>query len=191
MLLTRSRPILRPLLIAGLLISLLNGVGLAAETDEPVGLDDDLIEEVLEVIGERYVDEAVLTDDNLTEGAIRGIIDALGDDGHTIYLTPEELEVERDALEGRVVGIGVVVDQRAGSTHIISVVDGSPADRAGLQAGDVITDAGGREIQGPGHLIEVLQGYAPGEPVHLGWMRQGERRDGVAELRCRRPHLLW
>jgi carboxyl-terminal processing protease len=174
MLLTRSRPILRILLIAGLLVSLLNGPGLAAETDDPVGLDDDLVEEVLEVIGERYVDEAVLNDDNLTEGAIRGIIEALGDDGHTVYLTPEELEVERDALEGRVVGIGVVVDQRAGSTHIISVVDGSPADLAGLQAGDVITSVDGAETARLpiGDLGELVRGDV-GTKVELGIERPG------------------
>jgi carboxyl-terminal processing protease len=107
--------------------------------DEEPTLDEALLTEVLQVLGERYVDEDVLDRDNLTLGAIRGIVDALGDGGHTLYLTEDELRVEQDALEGRVVGIGVVVDQRSGSPEIITVVDGSPADMAGLQAGDVIT----------------------------------------------------
>jgi carboxyl-terminal processing protease len=120
--------------------------GLAGHTDDdtPI-LDQDLLEEALAIIGERYVDGDALTTENLTLGAIRGIVEALGDDGHTSYLTEEELRVEQDALDGRVIGIGVVVDQRVGSPEIISVVDGSPADVAGLRAGDVIVSVEGSD----------------------------------------------
>lgn len=140
-----ARRISSALLTVWLLASAAN-VGLAAQDDEDVPiLDQELLEEVLDVIGERYVDGDALTTENLTLGAIRGIVDALGDDGHTSYLTEEELRVEQDALDGRVVGIGVVVDQRVGSPEIISVVDGSPADLAGLRAGDVIVSVEGSD----------------------------------------------
>jgi carboxyl-terminal processing protease len=119
--------------------------GFAASADDEPVLDEVLLEEVLEVISQRYVDKDALTSENLTLGAIRGIVEALGDDGHTLYLTEDELKVEQDALDGRVVGIGVVVDRRAGSPEVISVVDGSPADAAGLHAGDVITCVDGHD----------------------------------------------
>jgi carboxyl-terminal processing protease len=51
--------------------------------------------------------------------------------------------VAEDALEGRVLGIGVVLDQRAAAPLVISVIDGSPADRAGLRSGDVIVAVDG------------------------------------------------
>jgi carboxyl-terminal processing protease len=71
------------------------------------------------------------------------MLEALGDDGHTEYLTPEEQAAAQDALEGRVLGIGVVLDQRAAAPLVISVIDDSPADRAGLRAGDVIVAVDG------------------------------------------------
>ncbi|MGD8682874.1 MAG: hypothetical protein PVG27_02920, partial [Chloroflexota bacterium] len=67
--------------------------------EEPL-LDQELIAEAIELLRERYVDEAVLTSENLTVGAIRGMVEALGDDGHTQYLTEEEYRIERDVLQG-------------------------------------------------------------------------------------------
>jgi carboxyl-terminal processing protease len=160
----------------------------ALSADEDPSLDEALIAEVLEVLGERYVDASALTTENLTRGAIRGIVEALGDDGHTTYLTEDELEVEEDALDGRVIGIGVVVDQRAGSPRIVSVVDGSPADRAGLRAGDVIASVDGLDTArlSIDELADLVRGDV-GSDVHLGIERPGEmerlaisvRRDDV------------
>jgi carboxyl-terminal processing protease len=145
----------------------------AAEDELPM-LDEALLAEVLEVIGERYVQEEALTTENLTLGAIRGIVEALGDDGHTLYLTEEELQVERDALDGRVVGIGVVVDRRSGSPVIISVVDGSPADVAGLQAGDVIVSVDDSDTSrlSIDDLADLVRGDS-GSSVQVGVERPG------------------
>jgi carboxyl-terminal processing protease len=106
-------------------------------------LDEALIDEALQVLGRRYVDDEALDTETLTRGAIRGMLEALGDEGHTEYLTPEEQAAARDALDGRVMGIGVVLDQRSATPLVIAVIDGSPADRAGLQDGDVITGVDG------------------------------------------------
>lgn len=162
--------------------------GTALSAEDAPALDEDLIAEVLEILGERYVDGAALTMENLTRGAIRGIVEALGDDGHTVYLTKDELKVEEDALDGRVVGIGVVVDQRAGSPRIVSVVDGSPADRAGLRAGDVIASVDGLDTSrlSVDQLADLVRGDI-GSDVRLGIERAGEperldvrvRRDDV------------
>ena len=85
----------------------------AAEAEASPSVDAGLIAEALRILGERYVDEDALTTENLTAGAIRGMVEALGDEGHTEYLTAEEYAAEQDALDGRVLGIGVVLDQRA------------------------------------------------------------------------------
>ena len=147
----------------------------AVVADDPPALDDELIAEVLELIAERYVDDDVIDSESLSVGAIRGIVDALGDDGHTQYLTEDEYKVEQEVLEGRVAGIGVVVDERSGAPVVISVVDGSPADREGLQAGDVIVTVDGKETARlpEGELAELVRGR-PATLVELGIERPGE-----------------
>jgi carboxyl-terminal processing protease len=143
--------------------------------DQPT-LDQELVSEVLGIIGERFVDQAALSTENLTEGALRGILEALGDEGHTAYLSPSEYAAEQDALAGRVLGIGVVLDQRAQAPVIISVIDGSPADRAGLRAGDVIRHVDGLDASrlDLDEIADLVRGAA-GSTVSLGVVRPGEQ----------------
>jgi carboxyl-terminal processing protease len=147
----------------------------ADPTDDEAILDTELLDEAVRVIEERFVDEDAVDREALTRGALRGLVEALGDDGHTVYLTPDELEVEQDALEGRVTGIGVLVDRRAGQASVISVVDGSPADLAGLRSGDVLVAIDGQELVRlpDGELDELVRGE-PGSAVRIGFERPGE-----------------
>lgn len=164
-----------PRLLAVILLTFALAVPAAAAGDDPPVLDEDLIAEVLELLEERYVDDEVLTTDNLSVGAIRGIVDALGDDGHTQYLTEEEYKAEQAILEGRVAGIGVVLDQRSSAPLVISVVDGSPADRAGLRAGDIIATVDGVETARlPLRELGDLVRGEPGTLVRLGIERPGD-----------------
>lgn len=120
----------------------------AAADEQTSGAEPDLalLEEAIGIIQERFVDPEVISAENLTSGAIRGMVEALGDDGHTVYLTAAQLQAERDALQGRVTGIGVIIDQRSGTPRVIAVVDGSPADRVGLQPGDLIVAVDGNDV---------------------------------------------
>lgn len=171
------RPSFRHLALAGAAVLALTAAPapVFAADDEPPVLDEGLISEVLELIAERYVDGDVLDTENLSVGAIRGIVDALGDDGHTQYLTEEEYKVEQEVLQGRVAGIGVVVDERSGAPVVISVVDGSPADRAGLRAGDVIATVDGVETARlpEGELADLVRGE-PSTMVTLEIERPGD-----------------
>jgi carboxyl-terminal processing protease len=146
----------------------------AGEGDTPT-IDAELLAEALRIIDERFVDGAALTTENLTAGAIRGMVEALGDEGHTQYLTPEELAAEQDALDGRVIGIGVVLDQRSSAALVISVIDGSPADLADLRAGDVIASVDDQETSRLplDALAELVRGE-PGTSVRIGIERPGE-----------------
>lgn len=171
-----------PRLPVALLLSTALSLGLVSATvaadPAPVGSpapDFELIEEAIGIIAERFVDPEAASGKELTEGAIRGIVEALGDDGHTVYLTPQELQEGRDALEGRVRGIGVVVDRRAGTPLVISVIDGSPADRAGIRAGDVITSVDGQiTARVPiDELADRVRGES-GTTVRLGVRRADE-----------------
>lgn len=147
------------------------------------GPDLALIEEALGVIEDRFVDPSVVTREALTEGAIRGIVETLGDSRHTVYLTPEELAEEQDALDGRLTGVGIVIDSRAGTPLVVSVLDGSPADRAGLRAGDLIVDIDGDSVSRLplDELADRVRGK-PGTSVRLGIERGGEAETFELEI---------
>ncbi|MCY7419206.1 MAG: S41 family peptidase [Chloroflexi bacterium] len=134
--------------------------------------------EALKVVQDRFVDPSKLSDENLTWGAIRGMVDALGDTGHTTFLTPDEVQAQSEQLSGRISGIGIMVDTRAGTPLIISVFDGSPADKAGLRAGDLITSVDGQPTQRltVDEVIKLVRGPA-GTPATLGILH----RDGTSE----------
>jgi carboxyl-terminal processing protease len=125
--------------------------------------------EALKLVQDRYVDPSKLGDENLTRGAIRGMVEALGDTGHTVFLTPEQVQAESDQLSGRISGIGIMVDTRAGQPLIISVFGGSPADKAGLRAGDLITSVDGQPTERltVDEVIKRVRGDA-GTAVTLG-----------------------
>ncbi len=156
----------------------------ATAPDDAVELDQALIAEVIDVLQEHFVDGGPVSSENLTLGAIRGMVDALGDDGHTEYLTETEYKVEQDILEGRIVGIGVVLDQRASAPLVVSVIDGSPAERAGLRAGDIIASVDGMDTARVplGGLAELVRGV-PGTSVLLGIERPGSEERQVFRVR--------
>lgn len=102
--------------------------------------------EVWDLVHTRYyiqpVDNAVLV-----EGAIEGLLAALEDD-HTRYLSPTEQEVAERSFSGEYQGIGAEVEARDGRITIVSPIDGSPAQAAGLQPGDIIATADGVVLDG-------------------------------------------
>lgn len=151
-------------------------------------------QEAYDIVRNHYVDPAAANDEALVEGAIRGMVDALGDTGHTIYLTRDELEAESEALDGTIIGIGVTVDSRAGSPAIISVLDGSPADKAGLRAGELILAVDGVRVDRSttDELVKRVRGE-PGTPVELRIRaRDGSVREvSIIRDRIDVPAVTW
>ena len=108
-----------------------------------------LIREAWDTIHKNYVESKSLDDQKLAYGAIDGMTDAVGDTGHTTFMTPEERATRNSALSGSYVGIGVEVDTTPdGLPLIIGVFRGSPADEAGLKSGDVIVGVDGKTTAG-------------------------------------------
>ncbi len=85
--------------------------------------------------GEFYGD--VPDKQTLTHGAIRGLLQSLGDP-HTVLIEPAPAQVEQSALKGETGDVGLNLDVRSNVLTIVSPIPGSPADKAGLRAGDLI-----------------------------------------------------
>ena len=102
-----------------------------------------LLWEALKLAQDEFVRRGDLDPNQLTYGMIAGLVQALGDPGHTVFLTPDQAKSEAESLDGKVVGIGIYLGQESGTPVIVSVMDRSPAERAGLRSGDAIIEIDG------------------------------------------------
>jgi len=121
-----------------------------------------LIGQAWDILHDQYVGKDQLDDQSLAYGAIRGLTDAVGDTGHTSFLTPQERAARADELSGSYVGIGVRIDTASDGLPVIDeVFKGSPAETAGLKAGDEITEVDGKVTSG--HDLDEVAGWVRGE----------------------------
>lgn len=97
-------------------------------------------------IDENFIDRDVLTSKELTYGAINGLVQSLGDEGHTAFLTPEQLDAQQRSISGSFSGIGAQLGVDDGLPIIVAPFDGSPAALAGVKAGDIIISVDGADI---------------------------------------------
>ncbi len=111
-----------------------------------LALDVSLIREAGNVIDQNYVDRPAVQTESLTYGAIQGMVDALGDTGHSRFLTPRMVQAERSLLRGTYVGVGLEIAMRNGRATIVAPLDNSPAFAAGLHSGQQILKVEGRDI---------------------------------------------
>ena len=118
-----------------------------------------LIDEARSVIQRVYVDQAAAEQRRLTEGAIRGMVEALGDTGHSRFLTPEMRREQRQLQRGAIEGIGATLKLTEDRVVVVAPLDDSPAQQAGIRAGDVILKVDGRPVSGLS-LPEVVKQIA-------------------------------
>jgi carboxyl-terminal processing protease len=105
-----------------------------------------LIREAWDTLHQKYVGRDTIDDRELIYGAIDGMTQAVGDTGHTDFMTPEERERRNQALSGSYVGIGVRIDVTdAGLPRVLTVFADSPAEAAGIKDGDVIVAVDGKD----------------------------------------------
>ncbi len=107
-----------------------------------------LLNEAYDLLDQHYVDPTALDPVTLERGAITGLTGSVDDRGHTGYLTPEEVKARDEALSGTFVGVGAVLDQQDGRTLVVRVLHDSPAERAGMKAGDEIVTVDGVGVAG-------------------------------------------
>lgn len=131
--------------------------------------------QVWNLVQKEFVDRSALDPTKLTYGAIRGMVEALGDTGHTAFLTPEEHEQRLESMSGTFTGIGAELDQRNGVPIIVAAFDGSPAKKAGVKAGDIIVKVDGVDATTLTltQIVEKIRGPA-GSQVTLELFRMSE-----------------
>ena len=136
--------------------------------DTPAPLDFKLIAEAWDLIAKEYVRRDAVQSQKLTYGAIGGMVNALGDTGHSAFLSPDMAHLEKHFLEGSFTGIGVELRIKDGHAVILAPIEGSPAQRAGLKSGDVIIKVGEKDVVGL-PLEEIITNITgkPGTAVTL------------------------
>jgi carboxyl-terminal processing protease len=113
--------------------------------------------------------------ESLVYGAIRGLADSL--DPHSVFLDPEEYEILKSDAEGRFAGVGVEVSSRDGWLTILSVFEGGPAAKAGLQPGDRFLSIDGEEARDV-RLYDAVRRIRgePGTTVEVTVRREGQEK---------------
>ena len=131
-------------------------------------------EQAWNLIHENYVDPESIDDTKLIQGATAGMVDALGDTGHSTYLSPLDVETSDPNLTGEYVGIGLSFDFSGIQPRVLYTLPESPAEKAGVLPGDVLTSVDGKRVDGLSatQLSQMLRGKE-GTSVSLSFLRDG------------------
>ncbi len=108
-----------------------------------------ILNEIYAILKEDFVNPDAVDPDVLRMGAINGLLQALGDP-HTVYIDPESYSLGIDVISGTFEGIGAQVEQDPVSGEIVIVTPfrGSPAEDAGVRAGDIVRSVDGESTEG-------------------------------------------
>ena len=120
--------------------------------------DFDVLESTWELIQNNWVLADETEDSDLIYGAAKGMVEALGDEGHSAFLTPDEAEQFRESQTGEFTGVGIEIGQEDEQIVVIAPIDNSPAIEAGIKSGDVLVAVNGEPVDG-------LETFEVGEKV--------------------------
>ena len=131
----------------------------------------DLFGDIFERIRGQYVEEVDAAD--LIEAAIDGMLSSL--DPHSSYLSPEDAADMRVQTRGEFGGLGIEVTQEEGFVKVVSPIDDTPADKAGIEAGDFITHVDGDSVLGLSldEAVGMMRGVV-GSEIVITVVREGE-----------------
>src|SRR5260370_25147949 len=109
-----------------------------------------LFQQAWNTVDQNYVDRKAINYQAMSYQAIRAMLGVLHDTGHTRFLTPQDVQSEKQQLSGTLIGIGIYLQQDAKTKQIIitSTIPGTPAEKAGIKRGDVIVAVNGANIVG-------------------------------------------
>ncbi len=161
-------------IVAGLLVTTqVAGPLLAEESERKSNVYEqlDLFGDIFERIRVQYVEE--VDDADLIEAAINGMLTSL--DPHSSYLSPDDADDMRVQTRGEFGGLGIEVTQEEGFVKVVSPIDDTPADAAGMEAGDFITHVDGESVLGLtlDEAVEKMRGPV-GSEIVITVVREGE-----------------
>ena len=135
--------------------------------------------EVFARIKDAYVEE--VDDRTLLESAIKGMLSEL--DPHSTYLAPKDYEQLEESTSGEFGGLGIEVGMEDGFVKVIAPIDDTPAQKAGVQAGDLIIKLGDKPVKGMSleEAVKLMRGK-PGTVLSLTIMREGESAPIVIDV---------
>lgn len=115
--------------------------------DTPTEVDYALLWEALKIVQTKYIDAGNIDPQKILYGAISGAIAAAGDE-YTQFFDPETYAEFKTELQGSFSGIGAEIDSTDGSVVVVAPLEGSPAEKAGLQARDLILKINNEDTAG-------------------------------------------
>jgi carboxyl-terminal processing protease len=167
-------------MVAGMAASLQFSASAQKTAGSPLPLDElRQLADVYGLIKSDYVEP--VEDRKLLSEAITGMVASL--DPHSVYLDQKAFREMRESMQGRFVGLGIEVAMEDGYVKIVSPIEDSPAFRAGIKAGDLITRIDSTPIKGMtlDEAIKKMRGEAHSK-VTLTIARKGEDRPWVVAV---------
>ena len=151
---------------------------LANETD--IYKKIDLFSEVLEKINNEYVED--VSQGEAIDAARNGVLLSL--DPYSSYMSPEMLEEMQTETKGEFGGLGIEVGMEAGVVKVISPIDGTPASKAGIKAGDYIIKIDGTQVQGKSLMeaVKLMRGPV-GSEINLTIRRKGKKKAFIKTIK--------
>src|SRR6266566_5059178 len=144
-----------------------------------------LIQQAWTTVDHNYVDRKAINYKEMSYQAIRAMLGVLHDTGHTRFLTPQDVQSEKQQLSGTLIGIGIDLQQDTKTKQIIisATIPATPADKAGIKRGDIIVAVNGTNIVGKdiNTVIPLIKGPA-GTNV-LNKAKQEGARSIILDLR--------
>ncbi|WP_348672049.1 S41 family peptidase [uncultured Abyssibacter sp.] len=181
--------------VVGISMTFTQGVFAGRETASELPLSElQTFVEILNRVQQDYVEQ--IDDDALLESAIRGMLSGL--DPHSAYLDAQEFKDITISTSGKFGGLGIEVQGQNGFVRVIAPIDDTPAQRAGVEAGDLIIKVNDTAVKGLtlNESVRLMRGE-PGTKVTLEVVRQGEPQPleidivrDIIEVRSVRSRML-
>ena len=178
----RSRSILLVLMgtLLGASLTIGHTVLATRESDTALPLEQlRTFTDVFTRIKANYVED--VSDEELVEHAIRGMLSGL--DPHSAYLSPEQFNELRIGTSGEFGGLGIEVGMEDGFVKVVAPIDDTPAQRAGMQSGDLIIRLDDKPVKGMtlSDAVKLMRGK-PGSTIQLTVVREGEDKPLSIEI---------
>ena len=134
---------------------------------------------MLDKVNKEYVEE--IDQAEAMDAAIDGVLRSL--DPYSAYLSPEDLKQMETETSGKFGGLGIEVGMEAGVVKVISPIDNSPADKAGVKAGDYIVKINDTQVQGKTltEAVDLMRGPV-GSSIEITVRRVGKKKSLIFNI---------